>query len=327
MKAAKLYLKSFIGVLAISSLLSGCTESSFTGGNAMMKKKLPGKIKTPTTGTTVDLPKGSLLSDQRKVEASNIHKIWTVETGGKAKQITLEGDTVKETKTWSGILGEGGTRTYVTEGGFVAARYPSIYFIDPETTPQNTVPESRKVDTQGLISPQRICLASYVKNNKRYIFAAYGDGKYWDIPLSDEKPYRPLWDNASKGSINGSKWGYSCYIDQINNIFYSQWIMAGNVTAINLNTLTQHNSGAKNHNFVSTSFPLLTQSSKSVFERLSAGISYSMTGDSEGNAFNGTDIYTMSVDSTTDSVYVSKKQGEVCSEASQESCDTCKSGC
>ncbi len=308
MKAAKLHLKSFIGMLTISSLIFACTESSFTGGNALTKKPAS-KIKSPTTGTTVDLPKGSLLSDQRKVEASNIHRIWTVETNGTAKQITLEGDTIKEIKKWKGILGDGGTRTYVTEGGFVAARYPNIYFIDPEKTPQDTVPETRKVDTQGLQGVQRICLASYVKNNKRYVFAAYGDGTYWDIPLSDEKPYQPLWDNVAKGTIKSNQWGYSCYIDQVNNIFYSQWIIAGNITAINLNTLTQHNSGAKNHNFVSTSFPLLTQSSKSVLERLSAGISYSITGDSEGNAFNGTDIYTMSVDSSTDSVYISSRAG------------------
>lgn len=294
--------KAFVTVaIIVSQVLSGgCTESSFTGGSAAMKKR-PGSGRTipPTVGKTIDLPKGSLLSDQRKVEASKIQKIWTVSRAGVATLFIVDGDKVT-TKSWSGIKherdGNLGIRTYVTEGGFVAGRYPFIYFIDPENTPEGPLQAANKKDIEA---KDRICLASYVKNNKRYLFAAFGNGGYWDIPMSDEKPYRPLWDDPGvvKNSGNANfHWGYSCYIDQTRNIFYSQHSSIG---AINLNTLQYVLTGAPNHAHTSSD-PVLSNLTKS---SRSTG-SYAISGDPDGNVYNGSGVYTMAYDSSADAVWV-----------------------
>jgi hypothetical protein len=70
----------------------------------------------------------------------------------------------------------------------VAARWPYIYFIDPEKTPEGALAAGDRIDIQegdaddananGGWFP-RICLASYQKaDNKRYLIAAWGNGRY-----------------------------------------------------------------------------------------------------------------------------------------------------
>ena len=288
-------------VVSIFTGLLSCTESNFSGGSNMIRRgKGDGKVGKHDGGGTVDLPAGSIVSDQRKVEATDIHRIWTVSRDGRATQFSVDGDKIT-TKTWTGLVGDGnlGARTYVTEGGFVAARYPKLFFIDPEKTPEGALPQSQ---IKNIGATNRICVASYVKNNKRYLFAAFGAGQFWDIPMADEKPYRPLWDDPSvvKSSIAGvPAWGYSCFIDQTRNIFYSQ---LGTFGAINLNTLAAHTTGAPNHSFESSD-PLiktLTKGSREV-------VSYAMSGDPDGNIYNGDGVYTMAYDSSSDSVWVSKR--------------------
>lgn len=292
------------GLLYVTSTLSNCTESNFSGGSSQVKRgSRDGKVGKPSGGGTIDLPPGSLISDQRNVGATSIHRIWTVSRDGKATQFSVDGDNVTM-KQWSGLVGANslGARTYVTEAGFVAARYPKLFFIDPEKTPEGPLPATNIKD---IGATDRICVASYVKNNKRYLFAAFGAGRYWDIPMADEKPYRPLWDDPSvvKGSIPGvAAWGYSCFIDQTKNIFYSQM---GTLGAINLNTLTPHATGAPNHSFESDDpvVKSLTKSTRQV-------ASYAMAGDPDGNVYNGEAVYTMAYDSSSDSIWVSKRSVE-----------------
>ena len=289
-------------LLPMVLIFPNCTKTNFgSDGSVARKSNSKSKVGNPEDGGNLGLPPGSLLSDQRKVEATDVHRIWTVTSGGIATQFSVEGDKVT-TKIWTGLTGSGGARTYVTEAGFVVARYPYLYFIDPENTPQGPLPADSKKD---IGAGNRICVASYLKNNKRYLFAAFESGKYWDIPMADEKPYKPLWNDPSviKGSIpKTSQWGYSCFIDQKRNIFYSQNFSTP--AAINLNTLIAHTTGAPNHSFDSDDSVVkpLVESTRSTVK----SASYAMAGDPDGNVYNATDVYTMAYDSSSDSVWVSK---------------------
>ena len=252
---------NLISSLALSAIIAAvlsCTQSAKMSGVSGL---IPRKAHAVT-------------SARRDVQASNIHKIWVVTSIGNAYRLTLEGEKVTETKKWTGVAGDGGSRTYVTEGGFVVARWPYVYFIDPDGTPEGALTSKDFVDISQVLpgespnDPQdwqhpRICLASYQKSdNKRYLIAAWGNGRYREFLLSDNKPYRPDWSvlapkkvvpeingwvqyakgytglPAGKGfdllpSDGTSKlrtdwgWGYSCAINQKTKQFYSQWYSAG----------------------------------------------------------------------------------------------------
>lgn len=265
--------------------------------NTDFKGKSVKKARTPKVETAPALPAAVTkisMSSSRAIESKTIHRIWTVTTDGVVTRLTVEGDEVKQKQNWSGISGGGGTRTYVTEGGFVAARFPYIYFIDPDGTPEGAVPEANRKD---IGANNRICMASYLKGDKRYLIAVWGQGNFVEFPLAAEKPYKPLWDTPSaSGVVPGVSWGYSCYIDQKRKIFYSQMGMVG---ALDLQTMTGVNpaTSAPNGKFESTSVATVVSGPR-------ASASYSMAGDNEGNVFNGASVYTMSQDTESDSVWV-----------------------
>lgn len=290
---------SFLISFITSVMLTACNQTSFMGSTTSRKGspkggESPGEPTPPTTEPgTPDVKMAFFEPTALTAVADQIHRIWIVTTDGTATRLTVIGDVVTEKKVWTGILGSGGTRTYVTEGGFVAARFPNIYFIDPETTPEGPLPPESK---KNIGATQRICLSSYQKTDKRYLMAVWGSGSFMEFLLSPEKPYKPLWDTPSKtGTLANITWGYSCFIDQKRKIFYSQH--GGGFGAINLNTYEAVNpiTTAPNASFASDNIPTMTRSVKPA--------SYSMSGDSDGNVFNGTEMYTMAHDTATDSVW------------------------
>jgi len=255
-----MFIRLLIAILPLISInFSACTKSAKMAGASGMA------VRPPMTIT----------SARRDIQATNIHKIWVVTSNGNAYQITVDGEKVTNVKKWTGVDGSGGTRTYVTEGGFVAARWPYVYFIDPEGTPEGALTAGDKVDiSQGLPGEDksesqfpRICLASYQKSdNKRYLIAAWGHGRYREFPLNDTKPHKPDWTvmppkkilseingwheyaknypnlpagkgfdqtdaektaNPPRTTRTDFGWGYSCAIDQKKKIFYSQWYVSG----------------------------------------------------------------------------------------------------
>jgi hypothetical protein len=92
-------------------------------------------------------------------------------------------------------------------------------------------------------------------------------------------------------------WGYSCFIDQQQKIFYSQMSHMG---AIDLNTYQAANiaTTAPNANFRSTTPGVSSYSMGSV------KTSYAMSGDSYGNVYNGSG-YTSAYDKASDSIWFS----------------------
>ena len=257
----------------------------------------------------------------RHASGTQIAGTYIVHTGV-ANWLQVEGDKIIQHKKWSGLDGNGdyGIRTYVTEGGFLAARFPFVYFIDPESTPEGLLPEDniKNFDPTRKYNPEsRICLGSYMKDDKRYMIAAFGAGKYYEIPMADTAPYKPLWDDLSliplrvidnaRGNEKAWKaltppqegygWGYSCHMNQKKKIFYSQWYNAGpkllgdasdpSTSHAGAVDLTTHktveldnqipNSKFIQNNPVLKSFAISVSSTKG---------SYAVAGDPDGNIYN-----------------------------------------
>ncbi len=275
--------------IALTNSFAGCscTKAGFNGNAASKVAKRAATIEAGANRIDISSNFVPLLDKRDQF-------IWTVTSAGVATRLSITGDNVTTKKVWTGVSGSGGTRTYVTEGGFVAARYPYVYFIDPEKTPEGALVES---DRRNMGATNRICLTSYLKAGHKFILGAWGAGNYFEIPLEDQKPYRPQWNKVINGQLPGKKsWGYSCYIDQKKRIFYSQYAQLG---AIALETLTEVDPAttAPNSQFVSQNIATLT---KNVVKA-----SYSLAGDNAGNVFNGVSVYTMSYEPVTDSVWVS----------------------
>ena len=321
--------------LSVGDMLGGPGLDQDCEDVATTTKDCPGRavitsIDVANSKVTLDRVITHLGGTKGQVKSGLTYSVYTgsftgnyVLTTGVAHWIQLEGDKVLQHKKWTGIDGlhyDLGARTYVTEGGFLVARFPFAYFIDPENTPEGVIPSSniKNFDPKGAFRwDSRMCLASYFKNDKRYMIAALGAGKYYEIPMNDTKPYKPLWDDLDKIPLRqldnsrgdeayfkalnppqeGIGWGYSCHINQKKKIFYSQWVgrgpkflnIAGDPTsswggAVDLNTYktVDLDTQIPNAKFVQN-HPVLKSFALSVS---SPNGSYSVAGDPDGNIYN-----------------------------------------
>jgi hypothetical protein len=311
-------------LLVLSFVLThACTETNFAGGAAKataQKKKKP-RDSSSSGPQSLDMD----FAGDKKIESVQNSKIWTASKNGIIKRFSIEGEKVTELK-WDkdkdGNLNKAGNinasafgiRTYLTESGaLVGARFPYIYFVDPANS--NTV-QSIHIYPGGVPvgrDQNRICVASYLKDSKRYVIAVWGAGDFMEIPLSDSAPYAPLWNPlpAKQTASNwpaGAAWGYSCFIDQQQKIFYSQ--MAGaKVLGLNLKTMQLVDVDATVPNAKFTTTGELAKYSKSVNRS-----SYAVSGDSYGNLFNHlvdavSDGYTSAHDKMSDTVWFSHRDG------------------
>jgi hypothetical protein len=270
---------------------------------------------------------------------SGTYNVYT----GVAHWLSVEGNTIVQRKKWSGIDGnfDFGFRTYVTEGGVLIARFPFVYFIDPDTTPEGLVPDTniKNFDpSQSYNEHSRICLASYLKGDKRYMIAAVANGKYYEIELSPNKPYKPLWDNLPNPRETADwtydhGWGYSCHMNQKKKIFYSQWAVAGAKSFVTAGDPKTRQGGAVDLNNYST-VDLDAQIPNAKFIQKNAilstfsrgpqtiGASYAVAGDPDGNIYNGDYnaevvpgeknwTYTMSYQKMSDTVWVSRATNKI----------------
>jgi len=301
------YSKSAVVVASIfgSLVFQACNESNFSGGAARSGPRGGvGTCKKPPCNVVPPGPRPPLsldmeFSGDKKIEPIQNTKIWTATRGvsglpGIVKRLTIDGDRITEQKTWRGDTGNLGMRTYVTEGGFIGARSPNLYFFDPEN------PQVAKSKNLGLAADTRVCVASYMKNGQRFMIAAWGNGNFQEYAMDDTPPYAPRWDQppTRTGQIQMTGiWGYSCFIDQQQKIFYSQQSAMG---AVDLNTYQTANISvtAPNANFRSGTPGV------SAYSMGSVKTSYAMSGDSYGNVYNGAG-YTSAYDKASDSVWFS----------------------
>lgn len=283
-------------------LLQACNESNFSGaagrtggGGGGIKKctKPPCDDGSPRPPVILDME----FSGDKKIEPNQNTKIWTATTDGLIKRLTIDGDKVTESLRWTGAAGPLGMRTYVTEGGFIGARSPMMYFIDPD---QKNVIAKRK--DLKISSDTRICVASYMKNGQRYMIAAWGNGSFHEYAMDDKPPYAPKWEDppTRTGELRTGSWGYSCFINQEQKIFYAQNNSAGNVIGLNLNTYQAVNVSqtAKSATHESNNPDIKPYTSGMVKK------SYAMSGDPYGNIYNGKG-YTSAYDRASKSVWFS----------------------
>lgn len=327
---------SSIGIFFVFAVLTSsiaCTQKAVLRGNAAVAKREPATV----------------VSAKRDLQTTSIHNIWVVASNGNTYRLTIEGSKVTASKKWTGIIGTGGTRTYVTEGGFVAARWPYVYFIDPEKTPEGALSASDRIDisvgepAEEPFRPHapRICLASYQKSdNKRYLIAAWGNGRYREFQMADDKPYKPIWATLPPKKIvpqiNGFRtyaadgitvaseelgWGYSCAIDQKRKRFYSQWYISGPKLRKDSQGIDSRTGGAidlETGNFIApeTAYPNAAfVSSHPKLKDSTLGVSsdwgsYSVGTDIEGNIYNSrsaSDLgYTTAHDPVADFIWLTK---------------------
>jgi hypothetical protein len=210
-----------------ASTFQACTDANFSGGTAKSKpvivgcKKAPCKPEPPVVPTTVEF------SGDKKIEPIQNTKIWTTTTGGLVKRFSIEGDKANMDLTISpaGLGGKYGFRSYVTEGGYLGARSPNLWFVDPNTKAVkmkdlSTLDSALGGNNCGPTGPCiRICVASYLKDGQRYMIAAWGQGHWAEYPMDSTPPFAPKWDSPpthqDKITLTGANnWGYSCFIDQ-----------------------------------------------------------------------------------------------------------------
>jgi hypothetical protein len=293
------YVLGFILILGAFSFQS-CNDSNFSGtaGKTGARVGPPGCKNPPCDGKPK--PPVSLdmeFSGDKKIEPIQNTKIWTATTNGIITRLTIDGDRVTDRKTWMGGAGKLGIRTYVTEGGFIGARSPWLYFVDPDK--QQTIAKSKNL---GIDSELRICVASYMKNGQRFMIAAWGNGSFHEYAMDDKPPYAPKWEDPPTKSktLGTGMWGYSCFIDQQQKIFYSQNHTAGKVVGVNL---TNYEAVKVSVTAPNATFESRTAEIKA-FTKGEVKTSYAMSGDSYGNIYNGAG-YTSAYDKASDSVWFS----------------------
>ena len=304
----------------VSSLLFACTDAGFkgSGGKPSGERRKPANpdsgdgladlnsskaAKNGELGNDYDQSPLVILPDSfqggfivKPLSPDSITTFWAVTAPGNAYWFRLEGDKVAESKKWTGLQSSGasgGSRTFVTEMGVVIARTGGfLYWIDPAATPEGAISQeiSNHYQIPNTDPNDRACIVSYRKDRKRYVGIGWGRGNFVEYPMDTAPPYAPQW-----GSVSGSTvvpnvtWGYSCYIDQVRLIFYSQWVNARNgIGAVDLKTLQPTDpSGASNAKFSSQNLSNLSRGTSGTRG------SYAINGDSAGNVFNGSGAYTL----------------------------------
>ena len=290
------------------------------------------------TEVTVYVPGESVSLTQEIIPAQN-NFFYVATSPGNVYQFTLDDENqVKEKKEWFGAVGgNGGTRTYVTESGLVLTRTGGyLYWVDPEKTaavdpagagsgnlnsPENffKFPSSGETPLAGVslfLDSDRACIVSYKRDGKRFIGMGYGLGAFVEIPLTEEAPYTPVFDpakfNAKPINANdATRWGYSCYIDQQNLIYYSNFVR-NTVMAISLKTAPDANSTVSNalalaspinKDFVSNNLPTLTLGPRKI---ANVSSSYALAGR-DNKILNGNGFYTMSYENQSEVVWTTNR--------------------
>ena len=321
-KRANAWLLALVAMSA--STFQACTDANFAGGTSKSKpvviivcKKAPCKPEPPVVPTTVEF------SGDKKIEPIQNTKIWTVTRDGSVKRFSIEGDKATQDVTVNlSLFGDCaltalpnsclGFRSYVTEGGFMGARSPNMFFIDPKNPA--AVKRKNLGDMGYPTDPKqiRVCVASYIKDGQRYMVAAWGQGHWAEYPMDSTPPFAPKWDSPpthqDEITLSGAnKWGYSCFIDQQKKIFYSQ---QEELAGLDLNTYQKVTLSTTTPNASFTSNVAEIKKYTKSIQRSS----YAVSGDSFGNVYNHladaiADGYTSAYDKKSDTVWFSHRAG------------------
>lgn len=267
---------------------------------------LPEKVKDALGELSEGQKKQARLTKPYEVKSQD--QFWIVTTKGIAYHYTLVGDKVFKTKKWTFPFYGTGSRTYLTEGGFVFTNNGGrLWWIDPTKTPEGALDRTSGGKNHwrlpGVGDDDRSCVVSFLRGNKRYLGIGHGKGRYSELELENKPPYKPIWNVVRTGRINADRWGYSCHIDNKKLIYYGGWVK-GKIYALDLKTLKEVDAGtsAPNGNFVASKFP-----DESIGPASNG--SYALAGDRKGHIFNGHDFYTFAHDGTSKLIFGSSRDG------------------
>jgi len=311
---------SLVGVVA-------CTSSSFSGnqggkagppGANPTVPATPSNVKTQTDNGTspdnknTDSNAASKFNGSMLVQSSLTDRsIWVVTTDGNVNKISLDSASGYPMKTWTGAIGTGpGHRTFVSEIGLlIGATGGTIYRVADD------VPIAGKVQklwaAPASDAADRICVTSFKSGGKAYIGAAYTaqrtNRKFVKIPIDTTSATGVDLTQAQVldvGVGSNDPWGYSCFINQAKNQFWST--MHDTISGVDLNTFAAIPASAAPNGAVISSVPSLV----TVDATAKSGI-YAMGGDANGNVLSdtGNAFYTMAHDPKSDMVFLSATSG------------------
>ena len=256
---------------------------------------------------------GTLSSNNLLVKDFQAQKkvhFYIVTTKGNVYYIVLNGKNVNKdkSKSFKFKFSGNGSRTYVTEGGLVFTNNDGVvYWVDPQKYKDNanldTINGARwKIPGAN----DRVCVVSYQNKGERFLGFSHGKGSFTAIKLAEKKPYAPIWRVVHRKSfnVNINKFGYSCYIDQNEGIMYSQ-SDGQQGAALNIRSLKAVTPKAPNKSFKSNDQDI-ANATQGLW---GSSVSYSMSGDSKGNIFNGKDFYTFAKDPKHDVIWASHDNG------------------
>lgn len=276
-----------------------CNKNNFRSSSPKKSAEIPDA--TPAPGTEGE-SKGEI---QFAVERKGQDSIWVATTRADLTFLKIDGDTVAETKKWSGLASKTGYRTYATETGvFIGGTGGHLFWIDSVSTPQGKINRSNGSENYFKIpktdKDDRVCPVAYRRDRKRFLGVGYAGGLFMEVPLTDVSPFKPVWAEAKTVAASvGVGWGYSCFIDQERLVYYS--VYGGSpIAALNLKTMSAVDpvSTLPNGSFVSLNAPDWTAGGKT-------GASYAIGGDRNGNILNGKLVYNMAHEPISDTVWIS----------------------
>lgn len=229
----------------------------------------------------------------------------------------LQGGKLISKKTYTGMAspGNGGTRIYVLEGGsaILAKQGGLIYFLNDQV-PEGDLSKSSeliKFQLKDASSSDRSCAVSYQKNGTRMVGIGYGSGRFAEIPLSDNPLLKPDLSKVtySQPFLSG-RWGYSCFLDSVKLVYYSQFIgLNVDTFALKLEDLSPSYvyQNANNAGFESQNVPEITRG-LALVPFPGEQTSYAMAGDRLGNVYNGAN-YTVTHEAVSNTLWATDRSG------------------
>ncbi|MBF0443459.1 MAG: hypothetical protein HQK54_16245 [Oligoflexales bacterium] len=223
---------------------------------------------------------------------------WIIPTDFTATFYNLDGKKITSKKKWNYLKGEGGTRILVLDEGVIFAKNGGhIYWINQAETKEGALNEADGSPNYFRLpnaeDGDRACLADYVKDGKKHIGIGYGKGNFVEIRQKDDFPYDPIFKVVSQTKVDSTDqpWGFSCYMDRKNLIFYSIGQLDTSVLRaldIKNQKAVMPSQAAPNGNFKSDNLVDESLGPKSEFKG-----SYIISGDDQGNVFSGKNYYVM----------------------------------
>ena len=265
-----------------------------------------------TAGLPVATPPGSIGQVFPYLTSINQHNFWVVTNNKTVTRVILDAANSYPTKTWNWVgpsdasgkeIVVGGSRTYVSEVGLLFGRVPAaLYRVDEDTSTANALAPIWQGTNPDISTPGRVCVTSFRIGTQPYVGLAWNNAAknrvFTKIPIDASQPNKLNLAQAvdTVYTKDTDHWGYSCFVDQKSNRFWSTWYQGPNIHGVDLTNAGELTaSQIPNAGFKSTSSYVADPGTSSP--------SYAMSGDGNGNLLTGSSMYTYSYEPTNQIVF------------------------